>query len=529
MLNLIHKFVLRSAAIHPGAPAVRYQNITLTYSELANEINQWGQFLISVGLQRNDRIAIYLEKRIETVIAIFSSSLASTAFVPVNPLLKADQVEYILNDCGARLLVTSVSRWHSIKASLEHCPRLKMVILVDGDGETAERFAYRVVELNQIRLAQTWQKTCQEVECIESDMAAILYTSGSTGKPKGVVLSHRNLIAGALAVSEYLENTSSDRILAVLPLSFDYGLNQVMTAMNVGATVVLANYLVPNDICRLVEREKITGLAAVPPLWHQLVERRWSTNLSLRYITNSGGAVHRPLLDKLKVTFPSAKIFLMYGLTEAFRSTYLPPEQIDLRPDSIGKAIPGEEIFVVNSNGTLCVADEVGELVHRGSLVSKGYWNAPEKTKERFRPLPFAVSEICTTELAVWSGDKVRKDAEGYLYFVGRDDEMIKVSGYRISPTEIEEIVCQIEGILEVAAFGVENIELGQSVALALHCRKKSQDTIEKIRSECKLRLPNYMQPEIIEVFHEPLPRNGNGKIDRKKLQTDLNSISTST
>jgi acyl-CoA ligase (AMP-forming) (exosortase A-associated) len=529
MLNLIHKLVLRGAVAKPDAAAVKYQSLILTYGELANEIKQLAQFFVSVGLLRNDRVAIYLEKRLETIIAIFASSLASTAFVPVNPLLKAEQVEYILRDCDVTLLITSVSRWDSIKENLERCPCLKMVILVDGDGETAEQLAYRVVDLNQIRLAPPEQQVCEEVACIESDMAAILYTSGSTGKPKGVVLSHRNLIAGAIAVSEYLECTSSDRILAVLPLSFDYGLNQVMTAMYVGATVVLANYLIPSDICRIVEREQITGLAAVPPLWHQLVEQRWPTNLSLRYITNSGGAVHRPLLDKLKVTFPSAKIFLMYGLTEAFRSTYLPPEQISLRPDSMGKAIPGEEILVVNASGALCIADEVGELVHRGSLVSKGYWNAPEKTKERFRPVPFALSEICSTELAVWSGDKVRKDSEGFLYFVGRDDEMIKVSGYRVSPTEIEEIVCGFDGILEVAAFGVESKHLGQSVALALHCRNESDATIEKIRSECKLRLPNYMQPEIIEVFYEPLPRNANGKIDRKKLQTDLNSISTQT
>lgn len=527
MLNLIHKLVLRCAVSQPDAAAVKYQQLTLTYGELTSEIKLWANFFTSAGLIRNDRVAIYLEKRLENIIAIFASSLASTAFVPVNPLLKAEQVEYILSDCDVTLLITSVSRWHSIKENLDRCPHLRMVILVDGDGETTEKLAYRVVDLNQIRLAPTERQVCEEVECIESDMAAILYTSGSTGKPKGVVLSHRNLIAGAIAVSEYLENTSSDRILAVLPLSFDYGLNQVMTAMYVGATVVLANYLVPNDICRLVEREQITGLAAVPPLWHQLVEQRWSTNLRLRYITNSGGAVHRPLLDKLKATFPSTKIFLMYGLTEAFRSTYLPPEQISSRPDSIGKAIPGEEIFVVNASGALCIADEVGELVHRGSLVSKGYWNAPEKTKERFRPLPFAPSEISSTELAVWSGDKVRKDSEGFLYFVGRDDEMIKVSGYRVSPTEVEEIVCRFDGILEVAAFGVESKNLGQSVALALHCRNESDGTIEKIRSECKLRLPNYMQPEVIEVFYEPLPRNGNGKIDRKKLQTDLNSVST--
>lgn len=526
MLNLVHKLVLRGAAAKPEAVALKYQRLTLTYGELSTEVKLWAQFFVSAGLRRNDRVAIYLEKRLETIIAIFASSLASTAFVPINPLLKADQVEYILRDCDVTLLVTSVSRWYSIKECLERCPHLKMVILVDGDGETSEPTNYRIVNLNQIRLAPTERKICEGDECIESDMAAILYTSGSTGKPKGVVLSHRNLIAGAIAVSEYLENTASDRILAVLPLSFDYGLNQVMTAMNVGATVVLANYLVPNDICRLVEREQITGLAAVPPLWHQLVEQRWSTSLSLRYITNSGGAVHRPLLDKLKVTFPSAKIFLMYGLTEAFRSTYLPPEQIDLRPDSIGKAIPGEEIFVVNADGTLCVADEVGELVHRGSLVSKGYWNAPEKTKERFRPLPFGLAEIGSTELAVWSGDKVRKDSEGFLYFIGRDDEMIKVSGYRVSPTEIEEIVCGFDDILEVAAFGVEDQSLGQRVALAVHCRSESNATIEKIRLECKLRLPNYMQPEVIKIFYESLPRNGNGKIDRKKLQADLNSIS---
>src|SRR5690606_728353 len=268
---------------------------------------------------------------------------------------------------------------------------------------------------------------------IDTDIAAILYTSGSTGRPKGVVLSHRNMVCGATSVASYLENTADDRILAVLPFSFDAGLSQLTTGFSVGATVVMLDYLLPRDVVRTLAEQRITGITGVPPLWVQIVDQEWPSEVagSLRYLANTGGAMPSETLRRLRSLLPDTSIFLMYGLTEAFRSTYLPPSEIDRRPGSIGKAIPNAEILVLRPDGTECDPEEPGELVHRGALVAQGYWNDPERTREKFRPLPSGEPGFQHTEVAVWSGDTVKKDRDGFLYFIGRRDEMIKSSGYR--------------------------------------------------------------------------------------------------
>lgn len=352
---------------------------------------------------------------------------------------------------------------------------------------------------------------------IDGDMAGILYTSGSTGKPKGVVLSHRNLVAGASSVACYLKNDSDDRILSVLPLSFDYGLSQLTTGFHVGATAVLMNYLLPRDIVDIIGQEKVTGLAAVPPLWIQLAQLKWPRETSLRYITNSGGAMPRATLDLLRGALPDTAVFLMYGLTEAFRSTFLPPEEVERRPDSMGKAIPNAEVLVVREDGTRCAVGEPGELVHRGALVSMGYWNDHEKTAERFKPLP-STSGLPIPELAVWSGDTVRMDEEGFLYFIGRRDEMIKTSGYRVSPLEVEEVAYGTELVGEAAAVGVPHPVLGQAIVLVVTSRDTSPLDPDALLVACKLHLPAYMVPSRIECREDSLPRNPNGKIDRKLL-----------
>src|SRR6185312_7014610 len=268
---------------------------------------------------------------------------------------------------------------------------------------------------------------------------AILYTSGSTGKPKGVMLSHRNMVAGAKSVASYLENGPQDVLLAALPLSFDAGFSQLTTAFHAGARVVLLNYLLPRDVLRALDAERVTGLTGVPPLWIQLSDLEWPAGIAqhLRYIANTGGRMPRETLEKLRARLPRTKPFLMYGLTEAFRSTFLPPEEVDRRPDSIGKAIPNAEILVLRDDGTPCEPDEPGELVHRGALVGMGYWNDAAKTAERYKVLPGREAGFVLPEIAVFSGDTVRRDRDGYLYFIGRRDEMIKTSGYRVSPTEI--------------------------------------------------------------------------------------------
>ena len=355
-------------------------------------------------------------------------------------------------------------------------------------------------------------------------MVAILYTSGSTGRPKGVVLSHRNMVAGAKSVASYLENRASDTLLAALPLSFDAGFSQLTTAFHTGARVVLLNYLMPRDVLKALEREQVTGLTAVPPLYIQLAALDWpaAINERLRYFANTGGRMPRETLSQLRQRVPGAKPFLMYGLTEAFRSTYLPPDEVDRRPDSIGKAIPNAEILVLREDGTECAPEEPGELVHRGALVGLGYWGDAEKTAERYKPLPGAQGEgLPLPEYAVFSGDTVRRDAEGFLYFVGRRDEMIKTSGYRVSPTEVEEILYATRLVGECVAFGTDNATMGQVIqVIATAPDGSAQLDLPALRAACKAQMPAYMVPAGIESMAGPLPRNPNGKIDRKLLST---------
>ena len=359
---------------------------------------------------------------------------------------------------------------------------------------------------------------------IDADMAAILYTSGSTGKPKGVVLSHRNMVAGARSVAGYLAIGPQDRILALLPLSFDYGLSQLSCAFLQGATAVLINHLFAKDILKAVLEERITGLAAVPPLWLQLAPLPWPADCSLRYLTNSGGALPTSTVAALRAALPGAELFLMYGLTEAFRSTYLPPSELDRRPDSMGRAIPNAQVMVVRPDGTPCAPNEAGELVHRGALMSLGYWNDPAKTAERFKPAPGQDPALPLVEMAVWSGDTVRMDDEGYLYFIGRGDDMIKVSGYRVSPLEVEEIAYATGHVTEAVAFGVPHPQLGQAIVL-LALPKDGTLAPSALLKECQRRLPAWMVPAHIGLHTAPFPRNPNGKIDRKLLQQSLMSL----
>ncbi|MGZ4960705.1 MAG: acyl-CoA ligase (AMP-forming), exosortase A system-associated, partial [Methylomonas sp.] len=488
-----------------------------SFRQLAELVDIQARALQTIHLKRQQRVAVYLPKQIETVSSFLAVSQAGGVFVPVNPVLKAPQVAHILNDCNVQILVTSKSRLQALAEVVQDCPDLHTVILVDAAHPDFELESLRILGWDDF-IGHAGNKLAP-VTCIDTDMAAILYTSGSTGKPKGVVLSHRNIIAGAKSVAEYLQISASDRLLAVLPFSFDYGLNQLTTSLLTGATCVLMDYLLPRDVVNALGKYRITGLAAVPPLWAQLAELPWpdSINEHLRYMTNSGGKMPKAVLQKLRSKTPDSRFYLMYGLTEAFRSTYLPPDQIDIRPDSMGKAIPNAEIMVVREDGSPCAPHEPGELVHRGSLVSLGYWNDPAKTAERFKPAPGQLSGLPLTEIAVWSGDTVTMDEEGYLYFVGRKDDMIKTSGYRVSPSEIEEVVYASGLAKEAAAIGIEHASLGQAVVVVVSVNPDVEFDPQMLVDCCKAQLPNFMIPAKIEMLPE-LPRNPNGKIDRKML-----------
>ena len=521
--TLLHELIEVAAERSPAAAALTSAAASLEYQQLHTGVRAFASALVKLGLGRGDRVGIYLEKRFETVIASFGAPAAGMVFVPLNPLLKAEQVGFILRDCNVRALLTSPERFAALYSSLGDCPDLQHVVLTDGEQGPAPAAVSGLAVHQWQALQSTPAQSGHRV--IDTDMAAILYTSGSTGKPKGVVLSHRNMVAGGKSVASYLENRAEDTLLAALPLSFDAGFSQLTTAFHSGARVVLLNYLLPRDVLKCLQREKVTGLTAVPPLYIQLTQLDWPTEIDqhLRYFANTGGRMPRETLNLLRQRVPSAKPFLMYGLTEAFRSTYLPPGEVDRRPDSIGRAIPNAEILVLREDGTMCEAEEPGELVHRGALVGMGYWNDADKTAERYRLLPVGAggrqAGMQLPEYAVFSGDTVRRDAEGFLYFIGRRDEMIKTSGYRVSPTEVEEILYATRLIGECAAFGVEHSTLGQAIqVIATAPDGQASIDVAALLNECRARMPAYMVPSGIDGVAGPLPRNPNGKIDRKLL-----------
>ncbi|MDZ7752553.1 MAG: acyl-CoA ligase (AMP-forming), exosortase A system-associated [Gammaproteobacteria bacterium] len=522
MSDLLHELLEESAEHRANGPCLAFKGESRDYATIAADIETFASGLIALDLQPAERVAVYLPKCFEAVTALFGTAMAGGAFVPINPLLKPPQVAHILKDSGARVLVTSRDRAPLLAEAIHDCPDLHTLVATAEANELPASYGH-VQVLPWSTATRTGSKPTHRR--IDSDLAAILYTSGSTGRPKGVVLSHRNMVAGARSVAQYLKNTPEDRLLAVLPFSFDYGFSQLSTAFAVGASVVLMDYLLPRDVIRAVARERITGLAAVPPLWVQLAGLDWPHEAveHLRYITNSGGAMPRSVLDALRNKLPNTTPYLMYGLTEAFRSTYLPPAEIDRRPDSMGKAIPNADILVVREDGTPCEPAEPGELVHRGALVSLGYWNDPERTAERFRPSPGTPQGIPGPEIAVWSGDTVRKDEDGFLYFIGRRDEMIKTSGYRVSPTEVEEVLYGSGMVDECAALGLPHPSLGQGILAVIKPARTPLD-VDTLLATCKRDLPGFMVPLRVEVI-TALPRNPNGKVDRKGLTERYRSV----
>ena len=528
--HLLHELISVAAARAPQASALSHGASTLDYAALDEAVRAFAAGLLRLNLPRAGRVGIYLEKRFETVIASFGAAAAGAVFVPINPLLKPEQLGFIARDCGVTVLVTSADRLALLAPVLAACPALRQVVVTEAPAQDCALPA-GVQQLLWAELLQGAENGAAPGapvaghRVIDTDMAAILYTSGSTGQPKGVVLSHRNMVAGGKSVASYLENVASDTLLAALPLSFDAGFSQLTTAFHAGARVVLLNYLMPRDVLKALERERVTGLTAVPPLYIQLAALDWpaAINTRLRYFANTGGRMPRETLNLLRQRVPAAKPFLMYGLTEAFRSTYLAPEEVERRPDSIGKAIPNAEILVLREDGSECAADEAGELVHRGALVGLGYWGDAEKTAERYKLLPAHVAGreagLQLPEYAVFSGDTVRRDADGFLYFIGRRDEMIKTSGYRVSPNEVEEVLYASRLVGECVAFGTEHATLGQAIQVIASAPDGSTALdLAALQVQCRQRMPAYMVPTGIEAQAGPLPRNPNGKIDRKLL-----------
>ncbi|AJX01025.1 acyl-CoA ligase (AMP-forming), exosortase A system-associated [Burkholderia gladioli pv. gladioli] len=521
LLDLVQSAARRS----PDAQALVCGDVRVSYLELLKRSHALGEALSSFGIAAGERVAIFLDKRIETVVSMLGACAAGCVFVPVNPLLKPNQVAHVLRDSGARCLVTSAFRARSQAA--DGLAPVSDLIVVDAPDPalfcTGTVMVHRWPDRNTAAPGNA-SIPAPSTPCIDTDLAALLYTSGSTGLPKGVMLSHRNLLEGAWSVAEYLRHEPSDRILALLPLSFDAGLSQLTSAWSAGATAVLLNYLTAQDAILACERERVTAITGVPPLWMQLAGATWpdGPRNAVRYFANTGGRLPLPVLQKLRTLFPRATPYLMYGLTEAFRSTYLDPAQVDRRPDSIGNAVPNARILVVHEDGTPCAPDEPGELVHVGACVTLGYWNDAARTAQRYRPSPEAKPGGAPRDIAVWSGDLARRDSEGFLYFIARNDAQIKSSGYRISPEEIEETVHASGLVVEAVALGIPDDALGEAVALLVVLAGDS--SVDDLRNWCVQRLPRYMVPRDI-VSCTDIPRNPNGKFDRAALRNRVAAL----
>lgn len=517
---LLHHTLQSTASNHPDKEAIVHGNVRLSYGEVKAGVRALATGLRAAGLQRGERVGIYLDAGIPQVISIFGISQAGGVFVPANAVLFPEQVAHIARDCGIAALITSSSKLEALELVLSNIPSIRFLVLVE-DSQTPQNYLPKYSFQHLIDVS-TITSGVWEDWGVSKDLAAILYTSGSTGKPKGVMLSHANIIAGASIVSDYLDISSNDRILAALPFSFDAGLNQMTTAFQQGGTLVLINFVFGKEIVDALVKEQITGLAGVPTLWSLLAQPSSSLHKSspaaLRYITNTGGAMPQNVLSALRMAIPSTKIFLMYGLTEAFRSTYLPAEELDRRPTSMGKAIPDTEILVLNENSQLCKPGEVGELVHRGPTVSMGYWGNPEATNRVLRPNPLLPPELGDVERVCYSGDLVKKDEDGFLYYVGRRDAMIKSSGFRISPTEVEEVVFHSGAVRHAAAIGVPHDLLGQQVKIFVVPKDGERVDCEALLSFCEDKMPRHMVPKLVEVLSE-LPKTSSGKIDYPALR----------
>lgn len=483
------------------APALVLRDRVLSHNDLRERVARLAGWLKANLPEPGARVASWAAKGELTCLLPLAAARAGLVHVPINPLLKRAQVAYILADSGARMLIGTAARL----ATLEEGD-VELQCIVKSELEVIEKYSHSA-----------------EMKISHADteaLAAILYTSGSTGKPKGVMLSHANMWLGAQSVASYLDLTPTDVTLAVLPLSFDYGQNQLLSTWFAGGCVVPLDYLTPRDVVKSIEKYGVTTLAAVPPLWVQLAELNWppETAARLKRLTNSGGALTVDLVRRLRGLFPQARLFPMYGLTEAFRSTFLDPDLVDTHPTSMGKAIPHAEVLVIGDDGAVTADGEEGELVHCGPLVAQGYWQDPDRTAERYKPAPKA---SIYGGMAVWSGDRVRRESDGLLYFVGRRDAMIKSAGNRISPQEIEDAALGSGLVAEAVALGVPDERLGHAVHLVVRVAPGASSAIEDLPRKLMQDLPNFMQPKQIH-WRDAMPISPNGKIDRTRLYAEL-------
>jgi amino acid adenylation domain-containing protein len=503
----IPRHLVETAQRLPDKPAIISPGRTITFGELYLESLATAECLREVGLRSGDRVGICMEKTVDQVLAILGVLFANGVVVPILPRLKGPNIRHIIENSSMAAMITDSERLAEVTEFTN------VTRLIIGHGTISNDWPNLPYMRRFIQPRNFFNR-------IGNDNAAIIYSSGSTGRPKGILIAQRNLAEGADIVAEYLGTNEDDRIGCMLSFNFDYGMNQIWQTIRTGCTLVLHELALPNDLFAMMAKERITALPVMPVFITKMFDRRLKVNTatfdfsSLRYVCSTGGRLSADMINDLRSAFPNTQLFSMFGLTEAFRSTYLPPDKLDTHPTSIGKAIPDCQVMVLDEKGDECAPNVVGELVHRGTTVTKGYWNDPDNTAKTFRAHPRFPGETL-----VYSGDKVYRDEEGFLYFVARADDMIKTKGFRVSPTEVEMEVVRHPEIVEAVAFAVPNISVGEDVACA-YTTVNGQPLAEAVlRQFLKSRLPNHMVPATL-VHFDTLPILGNaGKLDRKAIK----------
>lgn len=500
---LVQELLERSADRLPDKVALIGDGQRLTYGDVERRANRLAHALQAQGISRGDRVALLLPNCVELAIALFAILKAGAVFVPINATTRADKCAYILNNCQARGLITSGRQGELAQQLAEAVPSLKAIVLTAPYPEETTFLSYAAIQ------ADYPEHRPAKVN-IDLDLACLIYTSGSTGDPKGVMSAHCNVVFAANAIVTYLENREQDVVIGLLPMSFDYGLYQWLMVCQFGGTLVLEkSFAFPAAILKRIETEQVTGLPGVPTLFTLLLKQDLSHyNLSsLRYLTNTAAALPPSHISELQARFPQARLFSMYGLTETKRTLYLPPDQLAQRPGSVGIPIPGTEAWVEDETGQRLGPNQVGELVVRGRHVMVGYWQAPERTAQRFRPGPLG-ERLCYT------GDLFRQDEAGYFYFVARKDDIIKSRGEKVAPKEVENVLYALSGVREAAVVGVPDAVLGQAIkAFVVADGLTETDVLH----HCRTHLEDFMVPKWVE-FRAELPKTSTGKIQKTGL-----------
>jgi long-chain acyl-CoA synthetase len=516
---LVQDFLEHSADRLPDKTALVCEEQRLTYAEVERMANRLAHALRQQGLQRGDRVAIYLPNSIASVVSIFAALKAGGVFVVINSTTKQDKLVSILNNCRATALVTTTRNRELAQAVLKDVPSIKVCVLsgaapqgTEAPTSLAAGASAAILKYEEIQ-RQAPAERLPRVN-IDLDLACLIYTSGSTGEPKGVMSDHSNVVFAASSIIEYLRNVESDIVIGMLPLSFDYGLYQLMMVFKFGGTLVLErSFTYPAAIMKRVQDEKVTGFPGVPTIYAMLLQMDLSEFdlSSLRYLSNTAAALPPSHIQQLRAKFPGVTVYSMYGLTETKRTLYLPPEQLDRRADSVGIPIPGTECWVEDEQGNRLPPGEVGELVVRGRHVMRGYWEDPLMTARRYRPGALPGERLCYT------GDLFRMDEEGFFYFVGRKDDIIKTRGEKVAPKEVEAVLYRLNGIVEAAVVGVPDPVLGEAVkAVVVADRSKLSEA--QILAYCRSNLEDFMVPKFVEIRDE-LPKTPSGKIDKKPLK----------